>query len=61
MIQHRRTVRYDTIHNRNAIVDGRGLKDLWVSGNLIASGDREDLPATTEPWVEVSVREALSQ
>lgn len=58
MTQRRGTVRYDTISNRDAIVEGRGDKALWVSGNLIASGDQEDLPAVTEPWVEVSVREA---
>lgn len=57
MTQRRGTVRYDTTLNREAIIDGRGDKALWISGNLIASGDYEDLPTVTEPWTEVSVGE----
>ena len=54
MIQYTNTVRYGNLKDRPAIIDGRGFKALWVTGDLIASGDQEDLPPTSEPWVEVS-------
>ena len=59
MIQRTGTVRYDSLRNRAEIINGRGLQHLWVCDRVvIASGDKEDLPLTTEPWVEVSERQA---
>lgn len=52
------TVRYDLLKYGNGIIQGRGDKALWVAGNLIASGDIENLPVVTGSWQEISVREA---
>ena len=58
MIQQRGTVKYGPMGLAREIIDRRGLKALWVSHDLIASGDQEDLPLTVIPWTEVSEYEA---
>ena len=50
------TVRLDTLRNGDHIVSECGLKALWVTTSLIASGDVEDLP--DGDWRGVSVRQA---
>lgn len=59
MIATRRTVRWSTQPTDFAsIIDGRGLKALWSNGTALASGDLEDLPRSTSPWLELTEHEA---
>ena len=41
-------------------VDNAFDKAIFHNGEYFATGDLEDLPVSTTPWREVSVKEALS-